>query len=281
MSLGPLDLAGGPFLELYATLLVAAVAAGFIIPSLMRPRGSPRYVTDPDQLAFLAGGAARFQETVTARLLAARTLVMSDRKRFDVIAHEGAMSAAERSVLALPAPLGWQEIRRALSSHLGPLEDKMIRAGLLIDREMRRRIRLQAVLPYIALIVFGAAKWEIGINRHRPVGYLTALLIVTAVLALVRWASIDRRTRAGRDALAEARHRAQRLSIAPTNPEIGLGVALFGTAVLAGSGWADFHRLRQAASSGGYGGDGGSSCGGGGGGGGGCGGGGCGGCGGG
>ena len=95
MSLGPLDLAGGPFLELYATLLVAAVAAGFIIPSLLRPRGSPRTVTDPDQLAYLAGGAPRFQETVTARLLAARALAMNGRKSFDVVAPEGAASAAE------------------------------------------------------------------------------------------------------------------------------------------------------------------------------------------
>jgi len=132
-----------------------------------------------------------------------------------------------------------------------------------------RRIRLWVVLPFLMLIAFGITKWIIGYLRDRPVGFLTVLLIITVVCAVI-FAKVDRRTRAGHNALADAKRNADRLSLAPTSPEIGLAVALFGTTVLAGSGWDAFHRLRTASDSGGgVGGDGG--CGGGGGGCGGCG----------
>ena len=51
-----------------------------------------------------------------------------------------------------------------------------------------------------------------------------------------------------------SRDQSDRLRKAPTTSEIGLAVALFGTAVLVGSGFADFHTLRHASSDGGGGG---------------------------
>ena len=77
MSLGPFDLTGEPFLILYVVLLVTAIIAGIIIPRRMRPEGRRQAVSDPDQLAFLAGGKARFTDAVVARMLAAGSLVMA------------------------------------------------------------------------------------------------------------------------------------------------------------------------------------------------------------
>ncbi len=48
--------------------------------------------------------------------------------------------------------------------------------------------------------------------------------------------------------LAETKQRSERLNRAPTGEETGLAVALFGTAVLAGSGLDGFHRLRAQSS---------------------------------
>jgi uncharacterized protein (TIGR04222 family) len=274
MSLGPFDLTGGPFLTLYVILLAAAVAAGFLIPRRLRPRGRPQRVTDVDQLAFLAGGRARFNEAVTTRLLAARSLIMTGRNRFRAIAAGPTDSSAERNVLAMPAPIRWREIELALKSYAEPVQRRLIAAGLLMSPEERLNVRFRAMLPYLMLFAFGATKWMIGDMRDRPVGYLTGLLVLTVAVAVIRWVTIDPRTEAGQEAVAEAREQSQRLKIAPTAPETGLAVALFGTAVLAGSGWGDFHRLRESSGGGcgAGGGDGGD------GGGGGCGGGGCGGC---
>ena len=271
MSLGPFDLTGGPFLTLYSTLFAVALVAGFVIPRRLRPEGRRHRVRDVDQLAYLAGGSARFGDAVVARLLAARSLVMTGRNRFSIAAGATAESAAERSVLALHSPVRWREIQLALKSYSDPLEQRMIGVGLLMSDAERANVRFWAALPYAMLIAFGATKLIIGDVRDRPTGYLTALIALAALCAVVRWFSIDRRTKAGVEAVTEARERSQRLRTAPTSPEVGMAVALFGTIVLAGSGWEEFHRLRSAGSDGGGssdsggdgGGGGGGSCGGG------------------
>lgn len=271
MSLGPFDLAGGPFLSLYGMLLVAAIVAGLVIPRWLRPHGRSQQVTDADQLACLAAGRSRFADTVVARLLAARALTLVDKNRFQVLARDGERSTAEFGVLALPAPVRWPDIERTLRSFAEPVERKLISAGLIMDRGLTYQMRFWQTSPYLLLLAFGAIKWEIGTVRERPVGYLTALLILTALLGLIRWFVVDRRTRAGLEALKLARTRSERLRRAPVASETDLAVALFGTSVLVGSGWAPFHQLRTSSS--GDGGGSGSSDGGGG-----CGGGGCGGC---
>lgn len=279
MSLGPFDLTGGPFLSLYAVLLVATVIAGLVIPRRLRPLGRSGRVTDVDKLAYLSGGVRRFGDALTARLLAARALTLLSKDRFRIGARELAATPAERAVLALPSPSRWREVEKVLKDYAEPLERQMTQAGLLMSKRERANIRFWALLPYLMLLAFGVTKWIVGDMRDRPVGFLSALLVVTAVLAIVRWFSIDRRTQAGHDARERAAERSTRLRTAPTTDEIGLAVALFGTAVLVGSGWGDFHALRRAGGgdggggSGGCGSDGGGSgCGGGGGGCGGCGG---------
>lgn len=272
MSLGPFDLTGGPFLQLYGALLIVALVAGIVIPRWLRPEGRAPRKPDTDHLAFLAGGAPRLAETVTARLLATKQLVM-DGKKF-LAGSLGGATPAERSVLALPQPSNWAAILGSVARHADPIRDRLIRDGLWMDGGTGLQLRFWQTSPYFLLLAFGFTKLQIGEARGKPVGYLTALLVITAVLALIRFAILDRRTRAGQEMLTKERLRGDRLRRGPTTGETGLAVALFGTTVLVGSEWGDFHRMRTS-SDGGSGGDGGSS---GGGDGGGCGGGGCGGC---
>lgn len=272
MSLGPFDWTGGPFLILYGVLLVIVVIAGIVIPARLLPDGRNQRVRDPDQLAYLAGGRARFADGIIARLLAGRALAMNGKSKLDVLMRNGA-SSAENSVLALSPPLDWPRIERTLRPAADTLLERLRHAGLMLTGGERANLRYWALLPYLTLLMFGATKWVIGDARDRPVGYLTLLLIVTAILALIRAFTIPKLTRAGKAALAEARATSDRIRRAPLPAEAGIAVALFGTAVLAGSEFDAFHKMRAAS------GDGGSSGGGDGGGdGGGCGGGGCGGC---
>jgi uncharacterized protein (TIGR04222 family) len=272
MSLGPFDLTGGPFLQLYGGLLVVTIIAGLVLARWLRPEGGAPRNIDVDHLAFLAGGRPRLAEAVTARLLETRQLAMDGKDKF-AIGGSGGGTPVERSVLALPQPASWGAVARAIGRHADPIRERLVADGLLMDGWTALQLRFWQTLPYFLLLGFGWIKLEIGQARGRPVGYLTILLIVTAVFALIRFAALDRRTRAGREALAEARARSARLRRAPASGEAALAVALFGTVVLVGSDWGDFHRMR--ASDGGSGGDSGSSSSDGGGG---CGGGGCGGC---
>jgi uncharacterized protein (TIGR04222 family) len=254
MSLGPFDLTGEPFLQLYTILLAVTVVAGAIIPRWLRPEGRSARVGDTGQLAYLAGGATRFADAVVTRLLAARSLVMIGKKSFHVAARGAGDTPADRSVLAIPGEVSWPMIELALKPYAQPVRRKLITAGLMMDDGLTLQLRFWQTLPYLLLLVFGGIKLLVGMERGRPVGYLTILMILTAVFALIRWAAVDRRTQGGHDALSKARRDAERLRRAPAAGETDYAVALFGTSVLVGSGLGDFHTLRTTSSS-----DGGSS----------------------
>ncbi len=273
MGLGPFDLSGGAFLALYGVLLLATVVAGVVIPRWLRPEGGAGRITDVDQLAYLAGGAARLTDAAVARLLAAGSLVLEDKAKFRIVTGVRGETATERAILQMSPPASLAQLQHAASGAAPTTREALRRAGALIEDATAWQLRLLQTAPYLLLLGFGAIKWEVGTMRERPVGYLTALLVLTAVLAVVRFAVVDRRTRSGLEALATAREGSERLLRAPVATETGLAVALFGTMVLSGSAWGDYHRLRT--SGGGDGSvssDGGSGCGGDGGGGGGCGG---------
>jgi uncharacterized protein (TIGR04222 family) len=273
MGLGPFDLTGGPFLLLYIALLLAALAAGFIIPRRLRQPGRAQTVTDPDMLAVLTGGKGRFVEALVARLLARGALVFAGTNSFAPKPGAQGDSAAESRVLALSAPIKWSTIQSQVADYAEPVARKLAGTGLYMTDEEAARTRWWQTLPYVLLIGFGTIKLMVGEARERPVGFLIGLLLLTAICAAIRWFTLDRRTQAAHDAIAEASSRNDRLKRAPTTGEVGTAVALFGTAVLAGSEWNDFHRMRSASDGGSSSSDGGSSDGGSG-----CGGGGCGGC---
>lgn len=275
MSLGPFDLTGEPFLALYLGLFALVLLLSVLIPARLRPDGRRQPVTDPDHLAWLAGGTERFAEAVAARLLAAGALVLAG-GHFGIRDRDSGRTPAERGVLALRPPVDWSAIASTVKEHSGSLERRMTEAGLLMSRAEQSNVRFWTLLPWLMLLVFGATKWAIGDMRERPVGYLSLLLILTVVAAAIRYFTLVRTTRAADEALERARQSSQRIQRAPTRDEVGLAVALFGTAVLAGSGWHEFHRLRNAGGDSGGGGGGGTDSDGGAGGG--CGGGGCGGC---
>jgi uncharacterized protein (TIGR04222 family) len=272
MGLGPFDLTGEPFLALYSVLFALAVLASLWLPRWLRPEGRSGAVQDMDRLAFLTGGAGRFAEARLARLYTRGSLTI-DRKRGVTLKGRpaDAEDAADMAVLGLSSPATYSALSRALKPYAEKVGEKLAGAGLLIDPATALQLRLLQTLPLLVLLVFGATKWEIGTLRDKPVGYLTVFLIVTLLLAIVRFAVIDRRTHGGIAVAEDACRRLERLRRAAPTDEAGMAVALFGTAALVGSTWYELHLLRRDNSSGGDGGSSSSD-------GGGCGGGGCGGC---
>lgn len=276
-DLGVFNLAGPDFLKLYLILLAASVVAALQLPRWLRPEGRAQHVSDQDQLAYLAGGRLRLVDAILSRLMASGAMAIDKTATLMPRFVTNSAHAAEvRAVFGYGGgPTNWRDLVRRVRGHAEAVEERLVRADLMMPDGTAWQLRLIQTLPLVLLIGFGAIKWQIGVARDKPVGFLTGLLIVTAVIALFRFAAIDKRTRAGIAAVGEARRQMDRLRRAPTTEEAGLAVALFGTAVLAGSALDDYHGLRATSS----GGDGGISSGSGGSdGGGGCGGGGCGGC---
>ncbi|WP_298190782.1 TIGR04222 domain-containing membrane protein [Novosphingobium sp.] len=272
-GLGPFDLHGPEFLILYCELAVIALIASFVIPRYLRPEGRPCRPTDEDELALLAGGRERYAETVAVRLLSVGAVSVQSDGRLQIRDRNGGRTLAERRVVALGSPMRWGDMLLAVAGPAENAEHKLAQRGLLMDAATRQQMRLLQTAPLALLFLFGMAKWIVGTMRDRPVGILTALLIVTAIVAVLRFAVLDRQTRAGKVALADARSEAARLRRAAPTDEAPLAVALFGTSVLIGAYLSDFHRMRSAGGGGDTSSSGGCS-----GGSGGCGGGGCGGC---
>lgn len=268
MGLGPFDLTGGPFLMLYAALFVATLIAGAVIPRWLRPDGRERPVDDPDAIAWLAGGPGRYVDAVMTRLLT-RGDVIVEKRKVRIRAAPGTRQEPERALLALPTPAPWNRVMMTVTRHAGRIEERLVDAGLLMDRATAWQMRFWQTLPYGLLLGFGLVKWDVGVARDKPVGYLTAFLVATAIIGLIRFAVVDRRTRGALAVVQKLKERSDRLRRAPTEAEMPLAVALFGTSVLAGSAFGDYHTLRAATGGGdsgssGCGSDGGGGCGGGG-----------------
>ncbi len=271
--MNPFALDAVAFLILYIWLLVAVFLLSMGISAWLRPDGREQRVSEPDTLALLGGGAARLAEAAVARLMASKTLQHVGGDRFAAIGNAPVSSTLDRAILSLPMPARWPHIGRAAVHEIALRTPRLAAQGLYFDDDEAARLRLLQILPFAALLVFGTLRLVHGVDHGKPVGFLAILLVITTIITLARW-RVDRRTRAAIRAVKLARVDHHRLRIAPTHDEMATAVALFGTAVLAGSFLEPLHRMRAPQSD--SGGDGGGGDGGGGDGGG-CGG-GCGGC---
>jgi uncharacterized protein (TIGR04222 family) len=232
---------GSTFLGLYSGLLALAGIDGL---ALKAPPGRPQPVTGAEPLAWLAGGRTRLAESVAVRLLARGAIEVEGRRMLRATPGATGVMPIERQILAA-LPASWTGAERAVDTEAQAIRADMEAADLVLgDAEAAAR-RWRQTWPWLLLLAIGAARLAVGVARERPVGFLIALMVVAALVAVLRWGGFDRRTMAAHAALAQAKARADRLRRAPTHREVDLAVALFGTAVLAASPWADLHRLRS------------------------------------
>lgn len=267
METGLSQLSGADFLVFYACLMAIGLALAIWLGHWLRPDGRELPVENSEELAVLAGGAARHAEAVAARLLGTGAIEVIG--KHSVAPTRGAVghSPAEKALTGRLSPVKWDGITGALKEPYRELRDRLVDKGLLVSTGEQWQLRALATLPLIGVLALGAYRYRAGAALGEPVEYLTLLMAVTGVLALLRFFIMSARTRAGEEALAKAREQASRLKRAPLPGEAGTAVALFGTAVLVGTPFAQLHAMRQASGSDGGGSsssDGGSGCGGGG-----------------
>lgn len=249
--MGPLDGTASAFLWSYALLFAVAAAFSVVAPRVFRPAGRERPVADADEAGMLAGGRRRLVDTATVRLLVAGQLEMRGRRRVGPVGNARG--------LPVNAEAGWSELARGWRTHADAVHERLQRAGLLVDASTLWTLRGWAALPFLLLLALGMVRLVVGMARGESVELLVLFLLGTAAVLAVRLLALDERTKGGRVVLASLRERHDRLRRAPTRGEMDWGVALFGTAVLAGSDLAPYHEMRT--SSGGDGGGGGGGCG--------------------
>jgi uncharacterized protein (TIGR04222 family) len=287
--MSPYDLPGPEFLVLYANLLFAVVVCAELLRRWLRKPGVEVDRADPPltpyEVAYLAEGRQGAVYAAVAGLIRKEAVSLNEKKHL----------VASESFTGITHPLEWEVYENVRSTQDAPVRQVTVKApldrirdsleeqGLLVTAGQRLRARLLPAMFYLGLMAFGVGKIVVGVDRHKPVAFLVALVVLTAIIGLARFCWPVHRSRRGDDLVRRLRSRnaALKTTLRTAGASVGsddtaLGVALFGTCILHGGPLNDLAvAVQPPAGAGGGGGDAGGGCGGGGGG---CGGGGCGGC---
>lgn len=269
---------GPDFLTFYGSLLVAAGVASLWIPGWLRAEGRGAGSLDSEDAAILAGGRKRLAQAAAADLCAAGALSPGGAGKLAVALHDVSTIPAGKALLRGGGIFDLSEATKRVAERAKEVDARLVSRGLLLDTPGRLALRFLAILPFLTLLALGWYRRQAGEAVGEATGFLTGLMILTAILAIVRFATLSPLTRAGEEQLERVREKSARLRSAPTASEAGMAVALFGTAVLVGTPFAAVHALKQVYNVNSSNGDSGGGCGSSGGGDSGCGGGGCGGC---
>ena len=236
---------GSDFLLFYIMLLALGIAAAWWIPAKLRSEGRRSESADAEDIALLVNGPARHADCVVADLFARRGLNDHGGGKFFVCDSAVPASPAGRALLALRDPFSRREASRLLAIHASRSSARLQREGLMLKIDELNRLRWLSITPFIALVMLGLYRAWAGSLEGEPIGYLLALLGLTAGLAVARFLRFDRRTVAGMAMVQTMRAQSSRLGRAPLADEAAMAVALFGTAVLIGTPWAAVHAMRQ------------------------------------
>ena len=285
-------ISSGVFLTGYAIIAVAVLVASLRARAALADPGGgaaePDRERHPHDLAYLNGGdtlavysalsAMHLRGTITSERGVVRAVGRLD-DRVDGL--ERAIHQSTASGARLQRLTNYY----AVCGELAAIRKRLVAAGLLLSDEQRSRIR-RVGLWMVTVAVLGLLRVLAGVAEVRPVGFLTAMLLVVTAIAVVLLVAAPRRTKQGDRTLARLRDEQHDLSpgMRPDwtvyGPEgAALSVGIFGTGAMWASdpAFADGLALQRNANASGGGeggsfGDSDSGGGGGGGGGGGCGG---------
>lgn len=248
----PLDWTAGPFLLLFAALAITALIGSILLRRLLRESGAAGGARpDAFELAYLAGGPERCTDAAVAHLLANDEVVWDESASKLVLTQPAPNGADAPAIVAkcIAADGSTAQVLKRSAVALAPLRKSLERKRLWLDDSAAWRVRLFSALPMLLMAGFGGAKIAVGMSRDKPVGFLVMLTIIVGVIGLGLLLSRPKRTRAGDLALTEAKQRLARAIRAPQQKELGLAVALLGTAALSGTAYAQYHQLRAPPSS--------------------------------
>lgn len=290
-GINPFNWYGSDFLEFYMFLFAASISSAIWLRWQLRaPVDGP---VSPQlgsyELAYLNGGKVLALNAAIAGLVA-RKLIDVDHKTRKVKSVQDDLPNGhplERFVMswaAKPEGRDLKDLRGVMEAKLEGMEQGLTDKGLWVSRDAANKAKMVGFLVALIPVLLGGIKIMIGIQRDRPTGILTVLVIVTGMIALFFLSPMGR-SRYGDGVLRELKqkylplsHQGQAID-GLLSDDLLLAIALFGLPALQGSGLDVLRQdLQPPSGSSGCGG-GSSGCGGGSdGGGGGCGGGGCGGC---
>jgi uncharacterized protein (TIGR04222 family) len=209
------DLQGSEFVRIYLVSYPTALAISLLWVKLARGRPLEREkpLTDPYQIAFLAGGGGRVVDAALAVLFGLKLFRIDESlgwlgqsqgttriKRDDRIAPPANLHDLELRVLnAMPSSTSVEivELRTRLAPAMEVLQEQLTQEALISTSAERSRLRKFAALPLVTIMAIGAGKAVLGLSQDKPVGALLFLLVLSFLFFIARMANIRRRTATG------------------------------------------------------------------------------------
>ena len=266
--MNPLDWPAIPFMRFYVLLCLSVVLIFFLLRRVAKGSADPLAVGELNflELAYLSGGAQRVADTIMVGLMTAGAATYEAKAR--LFSFHPAQTALPKELEPICAQLGGGGTRKGVTSALSyaieEIRGRLVRRGLLLRPDRQRLVISISLGLVVLLLLAGVAKISIGIDRHRPVGFLTFMVFAELIAGIVLARSGPIATAAGDKALSDSQLRYARLARAPLGPEMALAFAIAGAAVLVGTPFAAFGQtIRSQDNGGGCGGGGGGGCGGG------------------
>jgi uncharacterized protein (TIGR04222 family) len=211
----PWGLSGPEFLWLYGVGLVAGLVVAIgVRMRVRRPRpAEPPAALDTAELGFLGGGPENAVAVAVARLAAAgivRVNRSGEVSATSPVQPTGQpLDDAVLGELDRPRMVAALRRRSTVESATTAIGEALVRRGLLVSPAKAVRARLLGPVVLYVVFVVGIVRWVNGISNDLPVGYLTVLLFLTAVILVIvnvrAVGSPKARTVAGDRAVAAAR----------------------------------------------------------------------------
>lgn len=249
-----LDLTGREFLLFYAFAFIVALVWTLLRRSKALRKFSvvgaeQTQMTDPYEIAYLAGGVPRCCQVAVLRLVEMKCVRWKSHSVFQSRLIAVAPLPAERDEIEMAlyeTILGYgekglpiKEASRVVSPRLYRVETSLAKRGLRPTSSERRGLGFRAVLPLLFLIPLGVIKVIIGVDRERPVILLGLFLLVTLIVAISLAKGIKRLTPAGQGVLDRMREPFSGRVVDHGKPDLlmlSTGLALMGPSILSAYG---------------------------------------------
>ena len=252
------DLKGSEFLQFYLIGFGVACLLSWFLVWIARGNAGriSELPTDPYDIAFIGGGGDRVVDAALASLYGKKLIIVSDAASGTEISTDFSVQVPtdlpeiEAKLLVYAKAITKRHaLFKAMHPQLSRMQERLSAQGWVVSAATLRWHRWLAALPLVLLMFVGIIKVFVGLSRDRPVSFLVALLIGSAVFLLFRVSHVSRLTSLGKKAWAKLKGKAATPSRATSPGNMGTAdpaaiamlVALGGYAVLNSGGYAPLH----------------------------------------
>ncbi|NEQ89076.1 MAG: TIGR04222 domain-containing membrane protein, partial [Moorea sp. SIO2I5] len=190
-SINPLNFTGPLFLGFYQVLVIAAVVLAYGLRWYLRQPASDFYgksvSLDAYETGYLIAGQQRAIDTAIVNLVKRGHLQPVPKNRGlelvnPLLNKTNPLEFKIENAVKIGESI--TQIRASAASVTDQIRDRLTDLNLLLTKDQAKSAQQYPALPLFAVLLLGISKIIVGISRHKPVGFLIILCVITAIIGL-------------------------------------------------------------------------------------------------